>query len=231
MFFDTHLYLIYPDQLSYPWLDSAEALNKPSTFVAYLTKARRLGITACLHMEVDVAEIQIRDETAMVDTLMALPQNPLQGAISACRPEHPDFSEFHDWARTNPTIKGFRRVLNAVPDDLSQTQIFRDNIKRLTGTGLTFDLCVLPHQLPIAANLVDHCPEVTFILDHCGVPDIKAQRKAPWAMNISELAKRQNVIAKISGIIAYADPDIWALQDLRPYFDHTVLAFGHRRIM
>ena len=83
-----------------------------------------------------------------------------------------------------------------MPDDLSQTQIFRDNIKRLTGTGLTFDLCVLPHQLPIAANLVDHCPEVTFIFDHCGVPDIKDHRKAPWAMNISEFAKRQNVIAK-----------------------------------
>ena len=83
MFFDTHLYLIYPDQLSYPWLDSAEALNKPSTFVAYLTKARRLGITACLHMEVDVAETQIRDEAAMVYTLMALPQSPLQGAIPA----------------------------------------------------------------------------------------------------------------------------------------------------
>ena len=70
-------------------------------------------------------------------------------------------------------------MLHAVPGDMSQTQIFRDNIKRLTGTELTFDLCVLPHQLPIAAYLVDHCPEVTFILDYCGVPDIKFQRIGP----------------------------------------------------
>ena len=31
MLFDTHLHLIYPDRLSYPWLEAVPALNVPST--------------------------------------------------------------------------------------------------------------------------------------------------------------------------------------------------------
>ena len=231
MLYDTHLHLIYPDKLRYPWLDSFEVLNKPSTFDTYLTRAHRVGITGCLHMEVDVAEDQIKEETALVADLMALPQSPMRGAISACRPEDPNFPEFLDWAQSVPTIKGFRRVLHVMPDGLSQTDTFRNNIKRLTGTGLTFDLCVLPHQLVWASQLIDHCPEVTFILNHCGVPDVKAREIEPWGSSLSELAKRPNVLAKISGLIAYGDPDNWSLDDLRPFFEHTVLAFGHNRLV
>ena len=231
MLYDTHLHLIYPDKLRYPWLDSFEVLNKPSTFDTYLTRAHRVGITGCLHMEVDVAEDQIKEETALVADLMALPQSPMRGAISACRPEDPNFPEFLDWAQSVPTIKGFRRVLHVMPDGLSQTDTFRNNIKRLTGTGLTFDLCVLPHQLVWASQLIDHCPEVTFILNHCGVPDVKAREIEPWGSSLSELAKRPNVLAKISGLIAYGDPDNWSLDDLRPFFEHTVSAFGHSRLV
>jgi len=231
MLYDTHLHLIYTNKLRYPWLDSFEVLNKPSTFDTYLTRAHRVGITGCLHMEVDVAEDQIKEETALVADLMALPQSPMRGAISACRPEDPNFPEFLDWAQSVPTIKGFRRVLHVMPDGLSQTDTFRNNIKRLTGTGLTFDLCVLPHQLVWASQLIDHCPEVTFILNHCGVPDVKAREIEPWGSSLSELAKRPNVLAKISGLIAYGDPDNWSLDDLRPFFEHTVSAFGHSRLV
>ena len=62
MLYDTHLHLIYPDKLRYPWLESFEVLNKPSIFDSSLTRARRAGITACLPMEVDVAENQIKEE-------------------------------------------------------------------------------------------------------------------------------------------------------------------------
>ena len=231
MFFDTHLHLIYPDRLRYPWLVDFPALNKPSTFDSYQRKARRLGITDCLHMEVDVAAKQITLETEMIAELMALPESPMRGAISSCRPETPDFTSFLDEARQNPVIRGFRRVLHTQPDELSQSSVFRDNVKRLSGTGLTFDLCVLPRQLSIAAELVDHCPDVHFVLDHCGVPDIAGGGLRPWREDMCELAKRRNVTAKISGIIAYADPENWGLNDISPYFEHTAETFGEDRII
>lgn len=173
MLFDTHLHLIYPDRLHYPWLKRVTALNQPSTFDSYLTKARRLGIEGCLHMEVDIDPGQIREETAMVQEMMARPDSLMRGAISACRPEQDGFAALLEWARDVPAIKGFRRILHEVADDISTTQMFRDNVKRLSGTGLTFDICARADQLPLATELVDHCPDVAFVLDHCGVPDVE----------------------------------------------------------
>lgn len=231
MLFDTHLHLIYPDRLSYPWLSEVEVLNKPSRIKDYERRARRLGISGCLHMEVDVAPQDIKAETALIDGLAKKTNSLIHGAISSCRPEANDFPAFLEWAQKQQVIRGFRRVLHVMPDDLSKNQLFRDNIKRLSGTGLTFDLCVLPHQLPVVADLVDHCPDVQFILDHCGVPAIAAREASSWRENMTEIAKRHNVTAKISGVIAYADQDSWSLQDIRPWVEHTVDAFGPNRLV
>lgn len=231
MLFDTHLHLIYPEKLTYPWLAEVESLNKPSMFDDYTRRARRLGISGCLHMEVDVAPDCIQTETDLIDSLSKGDDSLLRGAISNCRPENPDFPSFLEWAQQQRTIRGFRRVLHVVPDALSQTDRFRENVKRLSGTGLTFDLCVLPHQLHIAAELVDHCPDVQFILDHCGVPDIAGRKMSPWKEDLAAMAQRPNVIAKVSGVIAYADAASWTLEDIRPWVEHTVNAFGPEKIV
>lgn len=231
MLFDTHLHLIYRDRLDYPWLSDVEALNQDSRFDTYTRNAGRLGIEGCLHMEVDVAEQLIEDETRMIEELMAEPDSLLRGAISSCRPENAGFPAFLERAASNPNVKGLRRVLHVVPDETSTTATFRDNIKSMSGTGLTFDLCVFPRQHGLALELVDHCPDVQFILDHCGVPDVAAQSFDPWRAGIKALSERPNVAAKISGVIAYGDPDTWTLEDIRPYVDETVEAFGTDRIV
>lgn len=231
MLFDTHLHLIYPDRLKYPWLENVDTLNKPSRYDNYKKKAARLGIKTCLHMEVDVEESFIGKETTLVADLIKNEGGPLRGAISACRPESKEFGGFLEKAQENPIIKGLRRVLHVVPDNLSQTDVFRSNIKRLSGSGLTFDICVQARQLFLAKELVDCCPEVTFVLDHCGVPDIKAGDINDWKLEITELSKRKNLLVKISGIIAYGDCNTWSLDDIKPYFEHAVSAFGFDRII
>ena len=47
----------------------------------------------------------------------------------------------------------------------------------------------------------------------------------------TELSKRKNLLVKISGIIAYGDNDTWSLDDIKPYFEHAVSAFGFERII
>ncbi|MCV3269843.1 amidohydrolase family protein [Roseobacter sinensis] len=231
MLFDTHLHLIYKDRLSYPWLGDFDALNRDNPFEAYTRAAARLGISGCFHMEVDVAEAQIEEEIDVIAALSDQADGLLRGIISSCRPEHADFPAFLERVSEQTLLRGFRRVLHVVPDDVSTSALFRDNIKRLSGTGKTFDLCVLPRQLHLAIALVDHAPEVTFILDHCGVPDIATGALEPWRTDLRALAERPNVRAKISGIIAYGDPDRWTLNDLRPFVEETVDAFGHDRLV
>lgn len=227
--FDTHLHLIDRSRLTYPWLTDAPALNRDWTYADYETAARRLGVTDALHMEVDVATSDIEAETAFVADLMARPNSLIRGAISAARPETADFPGWLDRADRN-VIKGIRRVLHVVPDGVSQTSTFRDNLRRMGHAGLPFDICLLARQLPLAAELADAAPDTTLILDHCGVPDIAGGGFEIWAEYITNLARRPNLNAKISGITAYTG-GTWTLDTLRPYTDHILNSFGWTRVV
>jgi predicted TIM-barrel fold metal-dependent hydrolase len=228
---DTHLHIVDQSALAYPWLSGAPALNRDFRYEEYAREARRVGIAASLHMEVDVAAEDIEKETDYVSGLAKQPGNAIVGAISACRPEDQGFAAFLERQKANPFVKGFRRVLHVVPDDVSESPLFRENVKRLAGIGLTFDLCVLPRQIPLAIELIDLAPDVQFILDHCGVPDIKGGALHPWREHMSEIAKRPNAVGKISGVVAYADPDSWTLETLKPYVEHTIGVFGWDRVV
>ncbi len=226
---DTHLHVIDMDKLTYPWLAGFEPLRRDYPLEAYELEARRCGIAAALHMEVDVADADIQAETVMVEGFMARPGGLVIGAISSCRPESADFQAMLDRSLQRKAVKGFRRVLHVMPDELSTTSLFRDNVKRLSNTHLPFDLCVLPHQIPLAIALADHAPDVQFVLDHCGVPGIKDKALEPWASHITEIAKRTNVAVKISGVSAYGDAATWTVDDLRPFVEHAINAFGWGR--
>ncbi len=232
MIVDTHLHIIDLDALSYPWLADVEPLNRPSPYETYAREAKRCGITRTLHMEVDVAPDQIDAETDYVKAKASQEGSLLCGCIAACRPENEQgFAEAVERAKADPFIKGFRRILHVMPDDTSESPTFHANIARLSGSDLTFDLCALPRQVPQIAALVDGAPDVRFILDHCGVPDIKDGDFDSWAAGISDLAKRPNVTAKISGIMAYADAATWDLETLRPWAEHVIGAFGWDRVV
>ena len=230
MIVDTHLHLIYRDRLSYPWLAGVPSLDADFTQETYAREARRLGIVAALHMEVDVAEGDIARETAVVEGLAGEAGSLLVGAIAACRPESPDFPAYLETVLANPFVRGFRRVLHVVPDDVSEGALFRENIRRLAGTGLNFDLCVLPHQIDKAIALADLAPDVSFVLDHCGVPDIKGGGFDAWKGPVAEIARRPNVTVKLSGIPAYG-AEGWTLEDLKPYFAHVAENFGFERMV
>lgn len=230
MIIDTHLHLVYRDRLTYPWLADVPPLNADFTHDLYAREARRLGIAASLHMEVDVAETDIARETEVIEALATAADSLLVGAIASCRPELPDFPAYLERVRANPFVRGFRRVLHVVPDDVSEGALFRENVARLSGSGLTFDLCVKPHQIERAIALVDLAPDVSFVLDHCGVPDIAGGGYDLWKGPLSEIARRPNVTVKLSGIPAYGAEN-WTLEDLKPYFAHVVRCFGFDRMV
>jgi predicted TIM-barrel fold metal-dependent hydrolase len=104
-------------------------------------------------------------------------------------------------------------------------------VKVLNSYNLSFDLCVLARQLPIAIHLVQQCPSVSFILDHCGVPQVKEKALDPWRAYLREISGFPNVSCKISGLVAYADPLNWTAEDLRPFVEHTIECFGWDRVM
>ena len=227
MILDTHLHLVYPNRFAYPASVGDPELLRAWPLKLYLAEALPLGITRMIHMEVCVADHDVAAETTFMTGLEA---PSIAGAVSSCRPEDPAFPAFLEQAAANPRIVGFRRVLHTQPDELPRSSLFRENIARL-GNRYTFDICALSRQLPEAIDLAAACPNVMFVLDHCGIPDVLGQSLDPWRGYISRLAALDNVVCKISGVIAYGDPKRWTVEDMRPFVEHCITSFGWDRVV
>ena len=226
---DTHQHLIDPGRFGYDWAAEIPTLKGNFRLEEYRAAAEGCGITESIFMEVDVPWEQASSEAAFFCSLAEDPANRIAGVIAACRPENPDF-ESQIEALAHPRLLGFRRVLHTQPDELSTGALFRENIRRIGKTGLTFDLCMLPKQLENGAALIDACADTRFIFDHCGVPDIASGDLSFWRGQLQEISRRPNVFCKISGIIAYAPGDITA-DKLRPVVEHAIACFGWDRVV
>jgi predicted TIM-barrel fold metal-dependent hydrolase len=233
---DTHQHLLYPEIFRYSWAAGFPALQGNFRLEEYSEASETCGISGTIFMEVDVDAEQSTEEAAFFCRLAEDPANKILGIVAAARPENPGFEESLD-SIAHPAVKGIRRVLHTQPDELSQSARFRENIARLGKRGLTFDLCFAQPQLGLAIELARSCPETTFILDHCGVPDI-AGNDAPngdgfkaWAAFIHNLARLPNVNGKISGLTAYAAEHQRTPTHLQPYIDTMLEGFGASRLI
>lgn len=228
---DTHQHLIYPDRFRYAWCKGIPALEgKTFRLEEYRDTASGTGISEALFMEADVDESQMKSEADFFLQLASDPTNSIAGIIAASRPERENFPA-HLEKMLHPKLKGLRRILHNQPDELSQSPLFAKNLSCLAEYGLTFDLCVLSRQLPLGKNLVGKLPDVQFVLDHCGIPDIKENALDPWRQHIRDLAQFPNLACKISGVVAYCDPKNVTTNAIRPFVEHCIECFGCDRIM
>lgn len=227
---DTHQHLILPDRLPYSWPDTIDALaNRPFDYGDYLEASRDTGIDRTIFMEADSDDWKA--ETEIVLGMVADPETKMSAVIANCRPEIDD--GFDEWLErvADTDVVGLRRILHQTTDDVSESDVFRRNLKKLAGRGLTFDINFLARQLPIAADLLRAVDDVPFILDHCGVPDIAAGEIDGWRKGIETLAGFPHVACKISGITAYCAPGTVSVDTLRPYIEHCIERFGWDRVV
>jgi L-fuconolactonase len=132
---------------------------------------------------------------------------------------------------SNRRLRGVRHVVQDEPDPRYILRPdFNEGIRALKEFGLRYDILIFERHLPAAIEFVDRHPSQTFILDHIAKPRIREKILSPWDRNIRELAKRENVYCKLSGMVTEADPH-WTPKDLEPYIDVVLSAFGPRRLM
>ena len=227
---DTHQHLVYPDRQRYAWMAAAPALaGRRFAVEDYRVLTAGAGVAGTLFMEVDADDW--RDEAAMVAALAGEEGSGILGTIASCRPEADDgFEAWLDEAAALGVV-GFRRILHETTDDVSQSETFRANVRRIGARGLPFDMCFLARQLGIARELAVACEGTQFVLDHCGVPDIAGGAWEPWHRGIVGLAELPNVVAKLSGVFAYAKRGEANLATVRPWVEAVVEAFGPDRCL
>src|SRR5699024_220603 len=98
--------------------------------------------------------------------------------------------------------------------------------------GLVLDLILRADQVPQALTVADTHPHVTFVLDHLGNPPVlDAEAMASWRATITELARRDNVVAKMSGLTMAAGHQRWQPADLQPVLATPLAAFGPARLL
>lgn len=226
---DTHQHLIDPALGVYSWSGGILQLaGRKFDYSDYLAAIEGTGITRTVFME--TTPDQWRKETPHIYSLAAKPGSLIRGVISNCQPQEEDFAV--ELARiAGPRLVGLRRICHVEADDFSRSPRFREHVRLAGRRGLTFDLCFLARQLPIAAELIRACPETQFVLDHCGVPDVAGRALDPWRADLKAVAGLPNVACKISGVLAYAKPGEASLAAVRPFVEHAIASFGWNRVV
>lgn len=132
----------------------------------------------------------------------------------------------------HPRLVGVRHVVQDEPDDrFLDGPEFRRGVRALAGFDLKYDLLIYPRQLPAAIDFVAALPEQPMVLDHLAKPEARAGLFEPWASQLAELARAENLCVKLSGLITEADWGTWTADGLRRYLDHTLECFGAERVM
>lgn len=229
---DTHLHLWDPNILEYPWLEDVPLLNKPYLLDSYNMAIAGVEVEKMVFLQGECSFDQFREEAEWV-TRLALEDTRIQGIVPWAPLEKgeevkSDLEKFSD----NQLIKGIRRIIQFEPDmDFCLRPNFVKGVQLLEMFDLTFDICISHHQLKNTIKLVKLCPNVKFVLDHIGKPDIKNHLFDNWKVDITELARIDNVYCKISGLVTEADHGNWRKEDLKPYIDHILGSFGFDRIL
>lgn len=129
-------------------------------------------------------------------------------------------------------MKGFRHILQGEKDRaLMLRKKFKNGIQLLKKFGFTYDILVLPDQLPYVKKLVASFPDQKFMIDHMAKPAIRNGYIDEWKKEMQAIAKYPNVSCKISGMVTEADWKRWKPEDCTPYLDAVVAAFGTKRIL
>jgi L-fuconolactonase len=131
-----------------------------------------------------------------------------------------------------PKLKAVRHVLHDEADDRYMLrEDFNRGIACLKRFDLRYDLLIFERHLPQTIEFVDQHPHQIFILDHIAKPRIHEQVMEPWRSNLRELARRENVYCKISGMVTEADWHSWSEAQLWPYMETVLSTFGAERLM
>jgi L-fuconolactonase len=229
---DTHQHLWDLDRFRLNWLAGAPKINRSFRPDDYATATEGLNVVKTVYMEVDVVPEQQVAEAEYVIALCERSDNPMVAAVISGRPGESGFREYVDRFRGSRYIKGIRQVLHGdTPRGYCLEPEFVRSMRLLGERGLSYDLCLRAAEIPDGTRLTELCPETRFILDHCGNASVQATDRSEWERDLSEMARRPNVICKVSGIVASAKPEDWKPADLAPIINHVLREFGPERVI
>lgn len=226
---DSHQHFWKFDPFRHSWInDEMHIIRKdflPHDLHSILEAA---GIDGCVLVQVD----QTEDENDF-QLENAAKHDFIKGVVGWVDLQSPDVEERLAWYQRFPKMKGFRHILQGERDRaLMLKPAFKRGIGALQKFGYTYDILIFPDQLGYTKEFTAAFPDQPFVIDHIAKPYIREGRLTEeWKAAIRAVAAHKNVYCKISGVVTEADLKNWKPEDLYPYLDTVVEAFGTERIM
>jgi predicted TIM-barrel fold metal-dependent hydrolase len=205
-------------QADLPWLvgpmqprifGAYEPIRRDYLIGEYLTDIADTGVTQSVYVQTNWAKERFEDEAAWVQATSDETGWPhaLVGyadfTVEDVRPQLDRLAKY-------PLMRGVRMQLHwhenpmyrfVARPDLAADPALQRNVARLADYGWSFDLQVFASQMTDAAELAAACPDVTFVLQHAGMPeDLSETGFAAWRAALEQLARRPNVVTKLSGL-------------------------------
>lgn len=229
---DTHLHLWDLERLNYPWLMKSRTLKRNFLIEDFRAACGRVQVAKMVFVQCDCVPEQAVAEAEWVASVGKV-DTRLRGIVARASLEKGEAAQEQVAKLAEiPLVKGVRRLIQGEADpEFCVRPDFVRGVQMLHAHGLSFDLCLKAPQLAATITLVKQCPDVQFVLDHIGKPDIKAGKLDPWRAELRELSRLENVWCKISGMATEADWAKWTTEDLRPYIEHVIACFGFDRAM
>jgi L-fuconolactonase len=222
---DAHHHLWDLSVRDQPWIDDAlAAIRRTFTVSDLAAVARPAGVEAT----VLVQTVTVADETP---ELLAIDDPLIAGVVGWIDLTAPDAADRLAELRCDRLV-GIRHQVQGEPDPrwLCRPDV-RAGLAAVAREGLVYDLLTIPEQLPAAIDTVRALPELRFVVDHLSKPPIATGEVEPWAAHMRALAAHENVACKLSGMVTEADWAAWTVDDLRPYAEVVLDAFGPERVL
>ena len=177
--------------------------------------------------------VQAADSEAESHYLLSLADRNdwISGVVGWVDLEGPNAATSIERLARHPKLVGLRPMIQDIEDD---AWMLRDDLQSavaaMVANNLTFDALVRPPHLVHLKKFLDRYPTLTVVIDHCAKPEFRNGAFEPWATEMGDIARSPNVLCKISGLVTEAGQG-WQADDLEPYVQHIINAFGSERLM
>ena len=243
---DAHHHLWDLDACHYPWLmargvrrffGDPTPIQKNYLVADLLEDASDYELQGSVHIQVGVAEGDELRETAWLQETgdnLGLPSV----IVAYCALEKANAIEQVEKQKQYSRLRGLRQIVGRSSEEDASTgsaalladQRWQENLAAIGELELSFDLQLIPQQVPRVAEVIAATPGTRFAICHCGSPwDQSEKGLAAWRDGMRLLASLPNTVCKISGLGMF-DHD-WSTTSIRPIVESCIELFGPQRSM
>ena len=245
---DAHHHLWNLNKIHYPWLMARGVVRffgDPTPIQHdylvddFLDDVGELPVTSSVHIQVGAASSDSVAETRWLQS--EAQQTPLgipNAIVAFCDLADEDTDKILDAQAESGNLRGIRQIVGLSPAEdaksgrgaLLDDTIWIDNLARLPSRQLSFDLQLIPAQLPAVTKVLARIPDLRVALCHCGSPHDQSEHGlANWRKGLARLAELPNVYCKLSGFSMFEQN--WDAERVRMTALTTIDIFGVDRCM